>query len=51
MDKDFSLKDKVCLIIGASSGLGRKTCQILDSYGAKVIAVARREDRLKKTQT
>ncbi|HHP0358146.1 TPA: SDR family NAD(P)-dependent oxidoreductase [Campylobacter jejuni] len=48
MDKDFSLKDKICLIIGASSGLGRKTCQILDSYGSKVIAVARREDRLKK---
>ncbi|EKG1206797.1 SDR family oxidoreductase [Campylobacter jejuni] len=49
MSKDFfSLKDKVCLIMGASSGLGRKTCQILDSFGAKVIAVARREDRLKE---
>ncbi|EAL5962702.1 SDR family oxidoreductase [Campylobacter jejuni] len=49
MSEDFfSLKDKVCLIMGASSGLGRKTCQMLDSFGAKVIAVARREDRLKE---
>lgn len=46
----FNLDNKVCLIIGASSGLGRATCKFLDSLGAKVIAVARREDELQKLQ-
>lgn len=46
----FNLENKVCLIIGASSGLGRATCKFLDSLGAKVIAVSRRENELKKLQ-
>ncbi|RTI75862.1 hypothetical protein C3I07_00140 [Campylobacter jejuni] len=46
----FKLKDKICLIIGASSGLGREACKYLDSLGAQVIAVARREDKLKELQ-
>ncbi|MBZ7933995.1 SDR family NAD(P)-dependent oxidoreductase [Campylobacter molothri] len=46
----FHLKDKVCLITGASSGLGKQTCKILDSIGAKVIAIARREENLKQLQ-
>ncbi|MBZ7963730.1 SDR family NAD(P)-dependent oxidoreductase [Campylobacter sp. 2457A] len=46
----FHLKDKICLIAGASSGLGKQTCKILDSLGAKVIAIARREENLKQLQ-
>ena len=44
------LKDKLCLVTGASSGLGRETCKLLDSLGARVVAIARREDRLKSLE-
>ena len=51
MDSEiFGLKDKLCLVTGASSGLGRETCKLLDSLGARVVAIARREDRLKSLQ-
>lgn len=36
----------VALVTGASSGIGRRTAQDLSQEGFKVIAVARREDRL-----
>ncbi len=41
-----SLKDKVALVIGASSGIGRACAEQLAAEGAKVMASARREDRL-----
>jgi NADP-dependent 3-hydroxy acid dehydrogenase YdfG len=41
-----SLKDKVALIIGASSGVGRACALQFEADGAKVMASARREDRL-----
>jgi len=41
-----SLKDKVALVVGASSGVGRATALLLAREGAKVIASARRKDRL-----
>jgi uncharacterized protein len=37
---------KVCLVTGASSGIGRRTALDLAAGGAEVCAVARREDRL-----
>ena len=42
-----SLKDQVALVVGASSGIGRETAILLAREGARVMASARREDRLK----
>ena len=41
-----SLKDQVALVIGASSGIGRACATQLAAEGAKVMASARREERL-----
>lgn len=40
------LKDKVVIITGASSGLGNETAILFAKEGAKVVAVARRMERL-----
>ena len=42
-----SLKDKVVVVIGASSGIGRVTATLFAKEGARVMASARREDRLR----
>src|SRR5436305_13222214 len=42
----ISLKDEVVLVIGASSGIGRATALLFARSGAKVVASARRPDRL-----
>ena len=43
---DFT--DKRILVAGASSGIGAQTAITLSEYGAKVIVVARREEKLKE---
>ena len=43
-----SLKDKVVLITGASSGFGKDAAYLFAAEGAKVIIAARRLDRLQK---
>ena len=42
-----SLRDRVVVVIGASSGIGRETAVLFAREGAKVMASARRENRLK----
>lgn len=42
------LDGKVCIVTGASAGIGRATAQLFCREGAKVVAVARREERLEE---
>ena len=42
-----SLKDRTVLVVGASSGMGRETATLFAREGARVMASARREDRLR----
>ena len=46
-----NLKNQTVLIIGASSGIGRDTAVLFAREGARVMASARREDRLKQLQS
>ena len=43
----LQLSDKVVLVTGASSGLGRDYCLDLAKAGCRIVAAARRIDRLK----
>lgn len=42
----FSVTGRVACVTGASQGLGQRAASVLAAYGAKVVGVARREDRL-----
>jgi 3-oxoacyl-[acyl-carrier protein] reductase len=43
---DLELRDKVCVVTGASRGIGLETCRGLAAAGAQVLMVARDADRL-----
>jgi serine 3-dehydrogenase len=45
-----SIKDQVVLVVGASSGIGRETAVLFAREGARVVASARRGDRLRGLQ-
>lgn len=49
MFNPFSLANKTILITGASSGIGRQCAIDCSKMGAKVVLVARNEERLKET--
>jgi NAD(P)-dependent dehydrogenase (short-subunit alcohol dehydrogenase family) len=42
----FDLSGETALVTGASSGLGRRFAVVLAEHGARVVALARRKDRL-----
>jgi NAD(P)-dependent dehydrogenase (short-subunit alcohol dehydrogenase family) len=44
----FSLKGRIALITGASSGLGARFAEVAAANGASVVLTARREDKLKE---
>jgi serine 3-dehydrogenase len=46
-----TLKDQVVLVVGASSGIGRETAALFAREGARVMASARREERLRQLQS
>ncbi|MCX7124918.1 MAG: SDR family NAD(P)-dependent oxidoreductase [Gammaproteobacteria bacterium] len=49
MNNPFSLENKTILVTGASSGIGRSSAIALSQAGAKVILVARSEEKLAET--
>ena len=51
MFNPFSLENKTILITGASSGIGRQCAIDCSKMGAKVVLVARNEERLNETRS
>lgn len=49
MFNPFSLQDKVIIVTGASSGIGAQCAIDCSKMGAKVVLVARNEERLRQT--
>lgn len=45
-----TIENQTALVVGASSGIGRATAVLLAREGARVMASARREDRLRELQ-
>ena len=44
----MAVKNKVVIVTGASSGIGKATAKLLGESGAKVVLAARNEDKLQQ---
>ena len=44
----MAIKNKVVIITGASSGIGKATSQLLSENGAKIVLAARNKDKLEQ---
>lgn len=44
----YRIDGKVCVVTGASSGFGDRFARVLSAAGGKVVAAARRRDRLEE---
>lgn len=49
MNNPFSLEEKTILVTGASSGIGKATALLCADMGARVVVIARNEERLLQT--
>ena len=49
-DMPVTIENQVVLVVGASSGIGRETAALFAREGARVMASARREERLRELQ-
>jgi 3-oxoacyl-[acyl-carrier protein] reductase len=47
---DLKIKDQLFIVCGASSGFGKAIAEALTAEGARIIAIARNEDKLKDLQ-
>jgi short-subunit dehydrogenase len=47
-EKIMDIKDKVAIVTGASSGIGKATARLFSEKGAKVVLASRSEDKLQK---
>lgn len=45
---DYQLKDRTCLVSGASSGIGAGVVRLFAQQGARVVATARRAEKIEQ---
>lgn len=51
MNYQFDFKDKVVIVTGASSGIGRSIALAFATFGANVVLMSRNESKLNETAT
>lgn len=49
MNNYIDFKDKKIIVTGGSSGIGKETAKLLSSLGAKIILIARNENKMEET--
>ena len=47
---DYQLRDRTCLVSGASSGIGAGVVRLFSQQGARVVATARRAENIERLE-